>query len=301
MGIVSANRRPRGGALASAGAALSAVAEAVVDFVAPDACCACGARTGSAPSIEGLPAATRHLGGEAVVPLIGWLSVVNRPFCRSCLLRFEAARADKRLGSYGVIAGTAWVRTVDGDPFLRAGRRGIDFPAGPGRLGPREHRLVSPFIMNDAALNLARLIKFGRRRSLAQLASAAMAQAYVTRIGRGRHEALVPVPMHPSRLRRRGFNQAELLAQGVSRITGVPVNCAIDKPAKTPPQSETDRDRRAQNVRGAFELSGARLGGSRVCLVDDLVTTGSTAAACTAVLLSAGAVEVTVLSLARTT
>jgi ComF family protein len=154
--------------------------------------------------------------------------------------------------------------------------------------------------MNDAVLELARLIKFGRRKSLLQLASAAMAHEFLSRIDRDRQTVLVPVPMHPSARRRRGFNQAELLAEGVSALTGVPTVLALGKRVRTPPQSLTARRNRADNVRGVFEPSGGRLDGCRVYLVDDLVTTGATVAACAAAVLSAGAGEVRILCLART-
>jgi ComF family protein len=153
--------------------------------------------------------------------------------------------------------------------------------------------------MNDAILELARLVKFGRRRSFLQLAGAAMAHEFLARVERAGRTVLVPVPMHPSARRRRGFNQAELLAGGVAGITGVQAVAAIEKRFKTAPQSLTPHRKRAVNVRSAFEPT-SQLGGLRVCLVDDLVTTGATVSACAAAVLSAGAREVAVLCLART-
>jgi predicted amidophosphoribosyltransferase len=106
--------------------------------------------------------------------------------------------------------------------------------------------------------------------------------------------------MHPSARRRRGFNQAELLAKGVAAAVGAPMVQAIRKTARTPPQSKTGHVHRADNVRRTFQPSGPPVTGRHVCLVDDLVTTGATAAACAAAALAAGARKVTVLCLART-
>jgi ComF family protein len=154
--------------------------------------------------------------------------------------------------------------------------------------------------MNDASLELVRLIKFGGRTSLAPAAGAAMACALEPPNMRREAPVLVPVPMHPSARRRRGFNQAELLAKGVAEAAGAPLVRALGKTARTPPQSKTGHERRADNVRGTFRPSGPEVAGRHVCLVDDLVTTGATAAACSAALVAAGARTVTVLCLART-
>jgi ComF family protein len=154
--------------------------------------------------------------------------------------------------------------------------------------------------MNDASLEIIRFIKFQNRRSLVSLAAGAMAYALRTQIGPNRDAVLVPVPMHPSALRRRGFNQAELLATGVSRAAGIAVlSGALRKPARTQRQSQTARENRAGNVRGAFRWDGGVLTGRHVCLVDDLVTTGATAASCASVLLAAGARRVTSVCLAK--
>jgi ComF family protein len=153
--------------------------------------------------------------------------------------------------------------------------------------------------MNDASLGLVHLIKFAGRTSLAPMAAAAMAQALGRRGPGGERPVLVPVPMHSAARRRRGFNQAEVLGRGLARLTGIPlVESAIVKRRRTRPQSMTEHDRRAANIRGAFQPGGFPLAGRSVYLVDDLVTTGSTASACAAAALAAGAVDVCVVCLA---
>jgi ComF family protein len=160
--------------------------------------------------------------------------------------------------------------------------------------------VCSPFATNDASLEVVRLIKFSNRRSLAKLAGHAMSHTLLTRRGFPAASFLVPVPMHPESLRRRGFNQARLLADAMSAVTGIPVRSGIlRKTAKTRLQSKTPRSGRFGNVTDAFVCTGGNFEGAHVYLVDDLVTTGATAASCAAVLMSAGARSVTIASLAN--
>ena len=112
-------------------------------------------------------------------------------------------------------------------------------------------------------------------------------------------DLLVPVPLHPWRRLRRGFNQADDLAERLH----LPVCRALWRTRATVPQTELDPVQRRRNVRGAFRLSpvvpGARLAGARVVLVDDVRTTGATLAACARVLKDAGVREVSALTVAR--
>jgi ComF family protein len=112
----------------------------------------------------------------------------------------------------------------------------------------------------------------------------------------------MPVPLHGSRLRQRGFNQALLLAQGVCGRFSVPLSFDnLYRTRHTRPQVELSGRERAENVRGAFAV--ARPGEVRdrkVLLIDDVFTTGATMNECAKVLKDAGAASVTVLTLART-
>jgi competence protein ComFC len=111
-------------------------------------------------------------------------------------------------------------------------------------------------------------------------------------------DATAPVPLHRSRLRRRGFNQAELLARGVARKINAPVSGTLQVVRRTRDQVELTAAGRRANVAGAFRARG-RLRG-RVLLIDDVFTTGATMSACAETLLRAGAREVHALSLCRT-
>lgn len=111
----------------------------------------------------------------------------------------------------------------------------------------------------------------------------------------------VPVPLHPARLRQRGYNQAALLLRHAAPALPGPVSwAALRKIRLDPRQVALDRQARLRNLRGAFQVSPrARVRGARVLLLDDVMTTGATAAACSETLLDAGAAQVHVLTLAR--
>ena len=116
-------------------------------------------------------------------------------------------------------------------------------------------------------------------------------------------DRLIPVPLHRTRLWRRGYNQAVLLARGVSRRTGAPVLLdALCRVRATSPQHH-GRESRRREVADAFAAPPDRrfgFAGRRVVLIDDVLTTGSTAAECARVLIDGGAARVDVLCWART-
>jgi ComF family protein len=111
---------------------------------------------------------------------------------------------------------------------------------------------------------------------------------------------VVPVPLHPDRLRQRGFNQADLLARELRRrlALGKPQGELIRTRA-TPPQVGHDRLWRLENVRGAFAWRGSHLAGRSLLLVDDVATTGATLDACAAALRASGSGPVMGASVAR--
>jgi ComF family protein len=112
--------------------------------------------------------------------------------------------------------------------------------------------------------------------------------------------ALVPVPLHPTRQREREFNQAEVLASLAGARLGVPVDDCLERTRYTLTQTHFHRDERFENLEGAFALRrGAEVTGRDLVLVDDVLTTGSTADACARVLREAGASSVVVITVAR--
>ena len=115
------------------------------------------------------------------------------------------------------------------------------------------------------------------------------------------HDLVVPVPLHSVRLRRRGFNHACILATAVARRIRAPLaSGALRRIRATPPQVSLPEAARTANVRGAFAVTDPpAIAGGRILLVDDVYTTGATAAECALALRSAGAATVDVLTLAR--
>ena len=114
----------------------------------------------------------------------------------------------------------------------------------------------------------------------------------------GRFDAVVPVPLHRSRLRKRGFNQAELLARGVAEKMKATVSDTLEVVRSTRDQVELSAAQRRANVAGAYSATESLRG--KILLVDDVFTTGATMSACAATLIRAGAEEVHALSLCRT-
>lgn len=101
-------------------------------------------------------------------------------------------------------------------------------------------------------------------------------------------DILVPVPLHKKRQRKRGYNQSELIAKGCSEITGIPVvNSLLTRSTNNPSQTAKGRYERYMNVKGNFGISGRapNVGGMKIILIDDVMTTGSTLEACSAELL----------------
>ncbi len=116
------------------------------------------------------------------------------------------------------------------------------------------------------------------------------------------YEGLVPVPLHWRRLIKREFNQADVIACGLSRKTGIPVlRTALRKRRLTPAQSRLSRNERLRNLTGSFTPGlFPSVRGKRLLVIDDILTTGATADAAAGVLKSAGAAQVDVLALAYT-
>jgi ComF family protein len=107
-------------------------------------------------------------------------------------------------------------------------------------------------------------------------------------------DVLMPVPLHPRRLKERGYNQSSLLARHLSRLTGLDVteNVLIRCKHTTALAKSASREARQENIKGSFTVAGEELRQKNIILIDDVSTTGSTLEACAEVLKIAGAERV---------
>ena len=151
----------------------------------------------------------------------------------------------------------------------------------------------------ETARAVALKLKYGGRIGVAETMAKFMARHVEASPG----TVLAPVPLHRWRIWKRGYNQAALIASSLGRRTGLPVELELlERTKATPPLKGMGRRERALAVRGAFRVSASRtesLRGRRVILVDDVFTSGATAAACAKVLKRAGAARVDIICWAR--
>ena len=144
---------------------------------------------------------------------------------------------------------------------------------------------------------LIQLFKYGGTPTLARPLGMLLASALPREKA---FDLVVPMPMHWRRRWSRGFNQAELLADVLAARLGFAKLNAVRRRKATPPQAGLTGAQRRKNMSGAFKVRNAdRIRGKRILLVDDVLTTGSTAAACARALKRAGAAYVAVITVAR--
>jgi ComF family protein len=158
--------------------------------------------------------------------------------------------------------------------------------------------VVCPWIYAYPIDHCVQALKFRGERAWARLFGTLLARARRL-AGGGLPDLAVPVPLHLRRLRERGYNQSADLARFAARALALPVDArALERLRATEVQSRLPASARATNVEGAFRAARA-LQGLRVALVDDVLTTGSTAAAAAAALRAAGADGVELWVVAR--
>jgi competence protein ComFC len=161
--------------------------------------------------------------------------------------------------------------------------------------------VVSNYQARGVLRELIHRFKYGRqfylRRVLAGYLVEAMQDA---RIQSDPADCLVPVPLHPARMRERGFNQSEALAEILSKRTRLPIVRCMERRRYTNTQTRFDRVERMQNLRNAFAMrKNSDVRGKHLVLLDDVLTTGSTLHECALVLRAAGAESVRAITVAR--
>ncbi len=232
--------------------------------------------------------------------LLHWIYPVD---CLAC----QGPAADRRLPSF---CRPCWesIRPIEGPVCPRCGRpfeSGLALAHSPRHLcrhcrerPPKFDRALSPYRYEGVLEQAIHLYKYRRRPTLA-VPLAKLALVWADRLPPA--DLVMPVPLHPSRLREREFNQALLLADRIACSLGLPLAFEyLMRVRATRPQTELDRTERARNVRRAFAVrETADLKGRRVLLVDDVLTTGATVNECARALRRAGVKAVSVLTLAR--
>jgi len=212
-------------------------------------------------------------------------TVTRLPICPDCLKRPEPLSAEFFCVRCRTPFQNAFPLNAEGlCGICRRGLRGFDaaycFGAYEGKL--RE---------------LIHLYKYGGVRTLARPLGDFMAAALPRD---ERFDAIAPVPLHWWRRWQRGFNQSRLLAQTLSRRTAVPVIKVLVRAHSTATQAGLSNTARRLNVSAAFRCRRPdAVAGKRILLIDDVMTTGSTASACAAALKRAGATRVVLLTVAR--
>lgn len=166
-------------------------------------------------------------------------------------------------------------------------------------------RCIAAAVFEGVPAQLVKHLKHRSKTSAAKYMAGQICAAVEHRIPTYKSSApvdcLVPVPMQLSRLRQRGFNQAELIASSISRALSIPIdNKACKRIHTTNTQQLLNRRERKKNLQNAFEISATALVGKRIAIIDDVVTTGETANQLALAMLKAGALHCEVWCYART-
>jgi ComF family protein len=169
--------------------------------------------------------------------------------------------------------------------------------ASHGNRGAALLATVAGLYQYDAPLREAiHLFKYRRRRAMSGPLGSLLVEALPPQARAC--DAIVPVPLHSSRLRERGFNQSALLAESAGVALGLPVDQRLCRLRETPHQVGSDNRAREANVRDAFRWWAPDAAPRAVLLIDDVITTGATMRACARALRAAGAQAVHGLALA---
>ncbi|WP_240327714.1 ComF family protein [Dechloromonas sp. HYN0024] len=187
-----------------------------------------------------------------------------------------------------LLAGTVW--PVCADQTTHGERCGACLQSP-----PHFDRSIALYRYEFPADRMIHALKYGHQLAVAAWSAARLAE----RIGDQPYDLIVPLPLHPERLRQRGFNQSAEIAGRLGRLLNIPVDrCHVVRIRATPPQADLPHKARHKNVRGAFECR-TDFSGQHLLLIDDVMTTGATASECAQVLKLHGAASVTSAVIAR--
>ena len=112
-------------------------------------------------------------------------------------------------------------------------------------------------------------------------------------------DVIVPIPLHENKLRQRGYNQSEVIANGINKVLGKPMDTSsVVRVKSSQTQTRKSREERWRNVSGIFECSPEAFDNKNVLLIDDVITTGATMEACAQVILASGARSISFAAIA---
>jgi ComF family protein len=213
------------------------------------------------------------------------------PFCRACTATLTQELPYPRCGRCGrpIVSTAVTESTLKPQCHLcRLGGYDFDFVQSFGAYSPPMARAIL-------------LLKYGEVTPLGGWFAKQLAKVAEQNPGQFAADVVVPVPLHPSRLRDRGYNQAELIAKPLARYLGIPFRSyLLVRTRPRPDKIRLTRRERWETVRGAYAMhQRAKVDKMRVLLVDDVFTTGATLDACSRALRGAGAVRVAGLTVAR--
>jgi ComF family protein len=235
----------------------------LVDWLYPPRCRACGGR------IQGRDAEYFCSGCR------GHIQLVSHPLCKVCGRPFpDASGDDHTCGA-----------CLERKPYFVSARAWACYPR------EEQHPLRQ----------VVQKFKYGRKVSLGKPLGRLLARGCDAFLSEIQVDLVVPVPLHPKRLRWRGFNQSVLLARQIGRAYKVSIDpFVLMRSRETAAQTQLAEDERLKNVRGAFALNPQRsVKQKSILLVDDVYTSGATVNECSRTLKRGGAKQVFVLTLAR--
>lgn len=236
--------------------------------------------------------------------LKGIRDIIYPPLCFSCRNKLSAGYTDS------FICPGCWAKIKKNTPPFcrRCGRQLKEYRVRGNicpsciRRPPVFDRAFSPCSYEGVLKELIRAFKYGNNDFLGPLLSSLMVEFIKDyELPLEFIDAIIPVPLHKTRLREREFNQAQVLSEHLSQEFGIEVMADnLIRIRSTRPQADLQGDERLQNVKGSFSVrQGQALRGKNILLVDDVLTTGATSSEAAATLKESGAGIVFVLSVAN--
>lgn len=210
-------------------------------------------------------------GGKICQDCFNKLTFISQPYCQKCGLPFE-----NKLVAKDMLCGLCLKKEKSPFRFSRSALKYDDF----------SKKLIVDFKFFDKTQNSV-LFGFWLKKAGADIFDSGI-------------DVIIPVPLHFSRLLKRKYNQSGLLAQELSKQSGIKVDYySLKKIKKTKPQVAFLGRARNKNLKDAFQADSHKIKGQRILLIDDVMTTGSTLRECAKALLTAGAKSVDSLTIAR--